>query len=139
RKVWVAFTWLMTWWIPSFTLRWCGKMKREDIRMAWREKVALCIVIFFLSGVIIFFIAFFGKLLCPGAETLYSSKEVGYHQGTDDFFVSLRGIVYDISKFASRDHSNGRAAYNSGPAFMASLAGRDVSQYFPVPLTISCQ
>jgi hypothetical protein len=39
RKKWVALTWLLTWWIPGFLLSLLGRMKRKDVRMAWREKV----------------------------------------------------------------------------------------------------
>ncbi|KAG0297870.1 hypothetical protein BGZ96_004521 [Linnemannia gamsii] len=138
RKLWVAFTWAMTWWIPSFMLSSCGKMTREDIRMAWREKVALCCIIFFMSAIIIFVITGFGKMMCPGVENLFSSKEVGYHASPDDFFVSLRGIVYDITKFAKSDHSNGHSSYPSDTAYMLPYAGMDVTEYFPLPLNIAC-
>ncbi|KAF9920458.1 hypothetical protein FBU30_009711 [Linnemannia zychae] len=138
RKLWVAFTWAMTWWIPSFMLSSCGKMKREDIRMAWREKVALCCIIFFMSAIIIFVITGFGKMMCPGAEHLFSPKEVGYHASPDDFFVSLRGKVYDITKFAKNDHSNGHASYPSDTAYMLPFAGMDLTEYFPLQLNIAC-
>ncbi|KAF8934754.1 hypothetical protein BGZ58_005466, partial [Dissophora ornata] len=138
RKLWVFFTWCMTWWIPSFMLSSCGKMKREDVRMAWREKVALCCIIFFMSAAIIFVITGFGKIMCPGAENLFSSKEVGYHAAPDDFFVSLRGKVYDITKFAKSDHSNGHASYPSDMAYMLPFAGTDVTDYFPLQLNIAC-
>lgn len=45
RNRWVAMTWLCTWWIPSFMLRWCGGMKRPDVRMAWREKLLIKYVV----------------------------------------------------------------------------------------------
>ncbi|KAF9116313.1 hypothetical protein BGX27_003621 [Mortierella sp. AM989] len=138
RKLWVFFTWCMTWWIPSFMLSSCGKMKREDIRMAWREKVALCCIIFFLSALIMFVITGFGKLMCPGAEYLFSPKEVGYHADPDDFFISLRGKVYDITKFSKSDHSNGHASYPSDTAYMLPFAGTDVTEYFPLQLNIAC-
>ncbi|KAF9138080.1 hypothetical protein BGX30_009614 [Mortierella sp. GBA39] len=138
RKLWVAFTWTMTWWIPSFMLSRCGKMTREDIRMAWREKVALCYIIFFMSAIIIFVITGFGKMMCPGAEHLFSSKEVGYHASPDDFYVSLRGKVYDITKFAKSDHSNGHASYPSDTAYMLPFAGMDLTEYFPLQLNIAC-
>ncbi|KAF9093636.1 hypothetical protein BGX23_003081 [Mortierella sp. AD031] len=138
RKLWVAFTWVMTWWIPSFMLSSCGKMTREDIRMAWREKVALCCIIFFMSALIIFVITGFGKMMCPGAENLFSPKEVGYHASPDDFFVSLRGKVYDITKFAKNDHSNGHASYPSDTAYMLPFAGMDLTEYFPLQLNIAC-
>ncbi|KAF9930515.1 hypothetical protein BGZ67_005759 [Mortierella alpina] len=138
RKMWVFFTWCMTWWIPSWMLSTCGKMKREDVRMAWREKVALCSLIFFMSAFIIFVITGFGKLMCPGAERLFSSKEVGYHAAPEDFYVSLRGKVYDITKFARSDHSNGHGAYPSDLAYMLPFAGTDVTEYFPLQLNVAC-
>ncbi|KAG0244539.1 hypothetical protein BGW41_007302 [Actinomortierella wolfii] len=138
RKLWVFFTWCMTWWIPSFCLSRCGKMKRKDVQMAWREKVALCCIIFFMSFIIIFVITGFGKLMCPGAENLFSPTEVSYHASPDDFYVSLRGRVYDITRFAKNDHSNGHASYPSDAAYMLPFAGTDVTEYFPVPLNIGC-
>ena len=38
RRRWVAFVWLLTWWCPNIFLIWCGRMKRLDVRQAWREK-----------------------------------------------------------------------------------------------------
>ena len=43
RRWWIRLTWLLTWWIPSFALRLAGK-KRPDVRMAWREKVAIFMI-----------------------------------------------------------------------------------------------
>jgi chitin synthase len=54
RRIWVAMVWSLTWWIPSITLKYLGRMKRPDVRMAWREKVALCMLIGFFCGVVIF-------------------------------------------------------------------------------------
>lgn len=39
RRIWVFIVWLCTWWIPSVCLTHLGRMKRPDVRMAWREKV----------------------------------------------------------------------------------------------------
>eukprot|EP00842_Homolaphlyctis_polyrhiza_P005775 jgi/Hompol1/6199/HPOL_001018-RA len=64
RKCWVCCTWSLTWWIPSFMLTCCG-MKRPDIRMAWREKVALCIIIAFVCLSLLFFIIGLRFIICP--------------------------------------------------------------------------
>lgn len=29
----------------------------------------------------------------------WNTKEVGYHTGTNDYWVSVRGVVYDLTKF----------------------------------------
>ena len=38
RRVWVFVVWLLTFWIPSFVLRYVGRMRRPDVRMAWRDR-----------------------------------------------------------------------------------------------------
>jgi len=65
RKLWVFVVWFLTWPIPSFILRYVGRMKRKDVQMAWREKVTICFFIFLLCSSIIFYIIFLQKLICP--------------------------------------------------------------------------
>jgi chitin synthase len=100
RKIWAGFVWAMTFWIPSFLLRYIGRMKRPDVRMAWREKFVLVFLIFLLNAGIIFWIAIFARLLCPNIDKAWSRANVALHQGTDDFWVSIRGNVYDISQYS---------------------------------------
>ena len=50
--------------IPSLLLRFLGRMKRPDIRLAWREKLAIFMLIFILNGAVIFYIVQSGWLLC---------------------------------------------------------------------------
>lgn len=40
RRCWTGITTFNTWWIPDYFLIKCGRMKREDVRQAWREKVS---------------------------------------------------------------------------------------------------
>lgn len=88
RRFWVAIVWALTFWIPSPVLRLAGRMKRPDVRMAWREKLVLVMIIFLFNAMIIFYIVFFGKLLCPQRLKVWNRLEVSYHQGDDDFWVS---------------------------------------------------
>jgi len=44
RRIWVAMVWGLTWWVPSICLTYLGRMKRPDVRMAWREKVSLKLI-----------------------------------------------------------------------------------------------
>lgn len=70
RKQWLCFVWGVSWWIPSLFLSLCGRMKRKDQQIAWREKVALCVIILFLNLFIIFVIAGLGWILCPPLDVL---------------------------------------------------------------------
>lgn len=138
RRLWIALVWALTFWIPSFVLRHVGRMKRPDVRMAWREKLVLVMGIFFLNAAIIFYIVGLGKLICPNFDKAWDPKDVSYHQGADDFYVSLRGSVYDISKFWNIDHSRIAAVPVNPLSDMQPLAGLDVTPLFPIPLNIGC-
>ena len=136
RRVWVAVTWALTFWIPSFVLRYVGRMKRPDVRMAWREKLVLFLLICLMNGIVIFYIIAFGRLLCPNYDKAWSQKEVGQHQGDSDFWVSVRGKVYDISKFWKLQHSDTHIETTS--TNMQPFAGLNLDGYFMPPLTIAC-
>ena len=137
RRAWITTVWALTWWIPSFLLSGIGRMKRPDVRQAWREKVVLCFFIAILNAFIIFFIIAFGRILCPNYDKAWDNKQVSYHQGTNDFYVSIRGVVYDISKFWQLDHSGpGTPPVQSSQ--MEPLAGQNLDILFPAPLYVAC-
>lgn len=136
RRLWAGFVWAMTFWIPSFLLRYVGRMKRPDVRMAWREKVVLMFLILLFNAVVIFYIVEFGNLLCPNKDKVWNAKEVSYHQGANDFYVSIHGKVYDISKFWRLQHSDTSTETNAQN--MQPFAGKILDAYFPPPLTRAC-
>jgi chitin synthase len=136
RRWWARFVFFSTWWVPSFSLKYIGKMTRQDVQMAWREKVTLCLMIFAFSGSIIFFIVGLSQIICPGTKDLYSAEDVTNHQTISDYWVSVRGTVYDMTKFVATDH--GTAAYMAGKSNLDPLAGRDLSYTFPPPLSVAC-
>ncbi|KAG1241349.1 hypothetical protein G6F68_016799 [Rhizopus microsporus] len=96
---WLNFVCRMTWWIPTLFLVKCGKMKRPDIQIAWREKMTLCLIIFLTSGFIIWFLVFFGSLVCPHQD-VFSTSELQNHADKDNAYVAIRGEVFDLTKFA---------------------------------------
>ncbi|KAJ8327251.1 hypothetical protein QVD99_004898 [Batrachochytrium dendrobatidis] len=125
RCQWLCCTWLLTWWIPSIFLLLCCGMKRPDIRMAWREKVALCIIIFLMCCALLFFIIGFGRLLCPKQEVL-STFELASKSSTTDPWVYANGRVYQISDVLS-NHFN---SYGIPNFRFAGFLGGDVSPLF---------
>ncbi|ORX86313.1 hypothetical protein K493DRAFT_411343 [Basidiobolus meristosporus CBS 931.73] len=130
RKRWLCCTWSLTFWIPSFFLSTCGKMKRPDIRIAWREKTALCILIFVLCVFVLFFLIFFGRLICP-KQYVYSSTELASHSTMKDPLVSIRGEVFTI-----KDFNHGLVTVDT---LVKQYAGRDVgSLLFPVQVSMLC-
>ncbi|TFK24681.1 chitin synthase [Coprinopsis marcescibilis] len=137
RRWWLRLVWLTTWWMPSLLLKAIGRMKRPDVRLAWREKVTIVWLIFILNGIVIFTIVIFGRLLCPEYDKAWTLGEVRQHQGRDDFYVGIQGRVYDISNFWKGPHSTNGVPNNS-PDVPELMGGQDLTQYFPPPLNVAC-
>jgi len=138
RRWWLFIVRLSTWWTPNFLLHAVGRMKRPDVRLAWREKLTIFWLIFLLNAVVIFYIAIFGMLLCPNLDKAWSTDQVAQHTGDSDFFVSVQGQVYDVSNFVHGDHSDIQGSTSNGADTLSALAGIDMTYYFPVPLTLGC-
>jgi chitin synthase len=124
RCKWVCITWCLTWWIPSFCLSIC-KMKRPDIRMAWREKLAICILIFFMCAFFLFFIIGLGMIICP-RQNVYTSFELAGKNSYTDMWVSAYGRVFRINEVVN----NHVSAYGQQAYDFSTYAGQDVSKYF---------
>lgn len=136
RKVWIAFVWLITFWIPSPLLTWIGGMDRRDVRLAWREKITIFFLIVLFNGGIIFYMIILGKLICPDYDKVWNHKQLSFHQGEKDFYVGIHGNVYDITKFYTIQHSDN--GIRTSADIMMPAAGQDISDYFPPPLSVSC-
>ncbi|KAJ3050400.1 hypothetical protein HK097_008635 [Rhizophlyctis rosea] len=133
RKRWVCFVWFTTWWIPGPFLRLCGKMKRGERRMAWREKVALCFFIFLMNAAILFWIIGLGWVLCPKKAEL-SPGEVSIRNdpsgGRGKAYVYMYGNYYDIGDIM-KDHMDNFRPNNIPAYWRDAVLGKDVSSMFP--------
>ena len=54
RIRWMSMVWLMTFWVPDFMIRLVGRMPRKDIRTAWREKLAINMLIWLSCAFVVF-------------------------------------------------------------------------------------
>lgn len=54
RKRWMVVVYAMTFWVPDIFIKWIGRMKRKDVRTAWREKLAINMLIWITCGFFIF-------------------------------------------------------------------------------------
>ncbi|RKP23660.1 chitin synthase-domain-containing protein, partial [Syncephalis pseudoplumigaleata] len=135
RRCWVCCTRILTWWIPEFCITKCGRMKREDVRMAWREKVAICLIILLICAISILYILLLPYLLCP-TTYLFTSEELSHYQGTEAIYMSVHGVIYDTTPLSNTQH--GISTRPVTQQDMLDYAGKDVSQLFPIPLTVAC-
>ncbi|KAI8928600.1 chitin synthase-domain-containing protein [Entophlyctis helioformis] len=128
RSWWVCITWSLTWWIPTCCIATVFGKRRPDVQMAWREKVALCVIIFLMCATMLFFIIGLGRILCPRQNVL-SEGEVSQFNTLAEPFVVVFGNYYRIADVV-QSHVLGGNAYLGAPAFMSTVLGRDVSAMF---------
>ena len=135
RKRWLAVVWLLTFYVPDFLIKWVGRMKRQDIRMAWREKFAINLLIWFCCGFAAFFIVVFPQLICP-KQHVFSAAELSSHdgKGRHPAYVALRGEVFDLGAFIPKHYPS-----IVPPAALRKYAGIDASFLFPVQVNALCQ
>ncbi|KAJ2229785.1 hypothetical protein H4R99_002980 [Coemansia sp. RSA 1722] len=136
RKAWVAFTWFTTFWLPSPVLSLFGRMKRPDVRMAWREKFAICVIIVFMWALLLFIIIGLGLILCP-RQYVWTQDDISNLNTAKKSYMSTRGNVYDITDFI-KQKNHGNSANPGRPDLMSQFAGYDTNASFPIPVRIAC-
>ncbi|KAL2003441.1 hypothetical protein VTN02DRAFT_3844 [Thermoascus thermophilus] len=135
RKRWLAIVYLLTFYIPDFMIKWFKGMKRKDIRVAWREKFAINLIIWLSCGVAIFFIIGFPNLICP-KQHVYSAAELSSHNGKNghDSYIAIRGLVFDLGAFMPSHYPN-----IVPQSQLKRYAGLDATDLFPVQVSALCR
>ncbi|KAK9760887.1 hypothetical protein K7432_014654, partial [Basidiobolus ranarum] len=96
---WVIFSRIVTFYAPSPILSCCG-MKTPDKRQAWREKIALCTIIFLLCSIVGFLTFGLQQVLCG----LKVSPRV--KQGTiSSEYTIINGRAYKIAGYSHPGNS----------------------------------
>ncbi|KAJ2824634.1 hypothetical protein IWW50_003238, partial [Coemansia erecta] len=98
RRVWLFVVRMMTWMVPSKCIAACAKRRRKDEQVAWREKLTLCMIIFWSCAFVIFWICGLGLILCPH-QNVYSIEELGGHNNDGDALIAIRGEVFNVKDF----------------------------------------
>ncbi|KAI9807642.1 MAG: hypothetical protein M1825_005583 [Sarcosagium campestre] len=135
RKRWLVVVWLLTFYIPDFVVRLVGRMKRKDVRQAWREKLAINLLIWLSCLFVAFFIVVFPELICP-KQDVYSSAELASYDGKggNGAYVAIRGNVFDLGAFIPRHRPNIIPSKD-----LMKYAGQDATTLFPVQVSALCQ
>ncbi|KAI5283817.1 hypothetical protein KEM52_003212, partial [Ascosphaera acerosa] len=137
RSIWVACVWAVTCWIPSPLLRYIGQMKRPDVRLAWREKFVLFLLIILANAAVIFYIVGLDYILCPNRRKVWSVDEVSQRDTEHKFWVTMHGKVYDVTDWWRVQHSDVPGRETTADVMMP-LAGLDLTQYFMPPWQLAC-
>ncbi|KAI9672400.1 MAG: hypothetical protein M1817_003422 [Caeruleum heppii] len=135
RKRWLALVWMLTFYIPDFMIKWLGRMKRKDVRTAWREKFAINLLIWLSCGFVVFFIVIFPELICPKQE-VYSAAELASYdgKGKNGAYVAIRGEVFDLGAYMPKHYPRIIPTKD-----LQKYAGVDATSLFPVQVSALCQ
>ena len=95
--------------------------KNKEVKQAFREKYAICFLIFFFSSLIVFLIELLPLMLCSFTDQ-YSWDDI--YQDYHNSLVIVRGKVYNVNNFFGK-----HPASNS---LILDKLGRDITEYFPL-------
>ncbi|KAK4553709.1 hypothetical protein LTR86_009207 [Recurvomyces mirabilis] len=135
RKRWLVIVYALTWFIPDLAIKHIGRISRKDVRMAWREKLAINFIIWFFCGFVVFFMAGFPRLICP-TQHVYSAAELTSFNGKNgaSSYLAVRGVVLDLDKFMPAHYP--KIVPQSA---LKKYAGLDATNLFPVQVSGLCQ
>ena len=135
RKFWLTIVYAMTWLIPDFMIKWVGRMPRQDVRTAWREKLAINMIIWWSCAFVVFFIIVFPQLICP-RQNVFSASELASHDGKDGHsaYIAIRGNVFDLGAFIPNHYPRNIIQ----PQALEKYAGVDATGLFPVQVSALC-
>lgn len=135
RRRWLVLVYFLTWLIPDFAIRYIGGIKRKDIRMAWREKLAINMLIWLSCSFVVFFMVGMPMLICP-KQNVFSLSELSTKNGKDgaEAFIAIRGYVFNLNAFLPAHYPDIIPEES-----LLKYAGQDATQLFPVQVSAECR
>ncbi|EDO19290.1 hypothetical protein Kpol_1036p34 [Vanderwaltozyma polyspora DSM 70294] len=91
-RLWKFYCYFITFWAPPPVLKFFGMPKRER-QIAWREKIGLISIVFYMAGFVAFLTFGFTKTVCRNL-----SLHV-YHKGNFTDQLLIHGKVFDLQDF----------------------------------------
>ncbi|KAJ3195249.1 Chitin synthase, class 3 [Irineochytrium annulatum] len=129
---WRVFSWAVTCCALPWCLRKCG-MRQLEVQQAWREKIALCLIAFFMCGLLGFLTYGFNTVVCKDDGASYYYKDVGkYTPATFPHRYIIHGNIYDLSTFIPWHNNLDGFVNHAYPTDQISAqTGLDISRFFP--------
>ncbi|KAL3791133.1 hypothetical protein HJC23_000553 [Cyclotella cryptica] len=115
-RMWASFAWFVTFPIPNK----CIMRPTKDAKQAWREKVALFLIMVSCS---VFFVGVFGfvpLLLCK-EDTVFAMSDIWLQTGEN--WLVVYGTIYDVKDLIYK--------HPGGVDGIVDFLGKDASKVFP--------
>ncbi|KAI8825355.1 chitin synthase-domain-containing protein [Chytriomyces cf. hyalinus JEL632] len=125
-NTWVYASWILTCCIPAFFISKCLGKPDPLVQQAYREKVALCIIIFVLMAAVGFLTFGFQVVVCPKSlDNFLPFKDMNNTSGN----VAIHGRLYAPNPGAGIDHTT-VYGYTINDVFQV-ISGADMGFLFP--------
>ncbi|KAI9152628.1 ATP-dependent RNA helicase [Blastocladiella emersonii ATCC 22665] len=130
---WTVMARVMTCWAPGFILKkTIGDAAKQQ---AWREKVALCMLILVVGGAVAYLTLGLTRTICSGTDRNAFSytqvREFTADRQPNSFVI--RGELYDLTKYLGvhNNFASFKKLNTTAKLFFQSLAAADVTALFP--------
>jgi chitin synthase len=123
--LWVIYAHIVTFWAPDFLLSSLAGLKDKHTRQAWREKIALCFIIFILCGFVGFATVGFQKVLCPQNNTNNHFIRLGAAANT----LGIQGVVFNVTSANSPANVDFSTLAQQPGQDITTLFNRDASDF----------
>nr|CAG8446972.1 8683_t:CDS:10 [Entrophospora candida] len=132
---WVIFSLITTSCFCNPCLSTIGRMKDPNVRQAWREKVALCIIILIISGFMGFLAFGLATIACQKKEPLLPEnilRDFGPDQPNAKAHI-VRGRLYNTGVYFLSGSHRPIAPFSDEQLndIIVKLFGKDISGFFP--------
>ena len=115
-RCWASFAFACTFFVPNFLICKSGQAAKQ----AWREKVALCIVVFWVSALLVGLFGFVPLFFCTETDT-YTFQDIWAKDR--EAWTVIHGTIYDM-----KDYMN---IHPGGSDSIVDWLGKDISKLFP--------
>ena len=142
--LWPLFARVLTFPIFSCCLSTCG-MRDTAVQQAWREKIALCILIVLLSAAFGFLTFGFAAIACKPSVPIFPSEVLAKHgenAAVTQRYMIVRGQLFKAGEYFTYGYHRPIAPLTDADLspIVTPLYGRDISAFFPPnPLMSPCQ
>lgn len=115
RRLWRSFAQISTFFVFD-----CCIGGSKEAKQAWREKIAICVIVLLTSALVVGTFGFLPLFICPD-EPIYTYQDVW--ERNNAAWSAIHGAWYDMDAFISH--------HPGGERSILPFLGRDASRVFP--------
>lgn len=131
RRDWMRIVWMYTFWYPTAFI----KGASASVKLAWREKFAINIIIWSICASSVIILIGMPYFICPIQNVMSMGQLAEYSSDNDadKVYASIRGTIYDISKFVNSHYPSIVPREE-----VLDYGGSEIGDIFPIPVSAVC-